>query len=79
MHDFKLKQQIIKVLPELKKIPYSRIFDEVLKIFLTGHAEKSLNLFINFNLSRKVDYSKNIYSDNYLTSSLAQCLSSLFS
>lgn len=49
--DFKLKQQIIKVLPELKKIPYSRIFDEVLKIFLTGHAEKSLNLFINFNLS----------------------------
>ena len=48
----KLKQQIIQVLPELKKIPYSRLFDEILKIFLTGYAENSFKLVNDFNLAK---------------------------
>ena len=50
--DNKLKQQIIKVVPELKKIPYSRLFDEILKIFLTGYAENSFKLVNDFNLAK---------------------------
>ena len=50
--DNKLKQQIIQVLPELKKIPYSRLFDEILKIFLTGYAENSFKLVNDFNLAK---------------------------
>ena len=37
----------------LENIPYSRLFDEVMKLFLTGHALKSVVLFNKFNLSRK--------------------------
>ena len=48
----KLKQQIIQVLLELKKIPYSRLFDEILKIFLTGYAENSFKLVNDFNLAK---------------------------
>ena len=50
--DNKLKQQIIQVLPELKKIPYSRLFDEILKIFLTGYAENSFKLVNDYNLAK---------------------------
>ena len=37
----------------LENIPYSRLFDEVMKLFLTGHALKSVILFNKFNLSKK--------------------------
>lgn len=37
----------------LEKIPYSRLFDEVMKLFLTGHALKSVVLFNKFKLSEK--------------------------
>jgi poly(A) polymerase len=37
----------------LEKIPYSRLFDEVMKLFLTGHGLKSIVLFNKFNLSKK--------------------------
>lgn len=37
----------------LEKIPYSRLFDEVMKLFLTGHGLKSVVLFNKFNLSKK--------------------------
>ena len=37
----------------LENIPYSRLFDEVMKLFLTGHALKSVILFNKFNLSEK--------------------------
>tara|TARA_B100000035_G_C21036684_1_gene571406 strand:+ start:2856 stop:4094 length:1239 start_codon:yes stop_codon:yes gene_type:complete len=37
----------------LEKIPYSRLFDEVMKLFLTGHALKSVVLLNKFNLSEK--------------------------
>ena len=35
----------------LKSIPYSRLFDEVMKFFLTGHAQESMVLFNKYNLS----------------------------
>lgn len=35
----------------LKSIPYSRLFDEVMKFFLTGHAQESMVLFKKYNLS----------------------------
>ncbi len=37
----------------LDNIPYSRLFDEIMKLFLTGHAVKSFHLFNEFNLSQK--------------------------
>jgi len=35
----------------LKSVPYSRLFDEVMKFFLTGHAQESMVLFKKHNLS----------------------------
>jgi len=35
----------------LKSVPYSRLFDEVMKFFLTGHAQESMMLFKKYNLS----------------------------
>ncbi len=35
----------------LKSVPYSRLFDEVMKFFLTGHAQESMVLFRKYNLS----------------------------
>jgi len=37
----------------LETIPHSRLFDEILKFFLTGHAKKSLKIFREFNLTKK--------------------------
>tara|TARA_B110000037_G_scaffold149362_1_gene168576 strand:+ start:13232 stop:14476 length:1245 start_codon:yes stop_codon:yes gene_type:complete len=35
----------------LKSVPYSRLFDEVMKFFLTGHSQESMVLFKKYNLS----------------------------
>ena len=35
----------------LKSVPYSRLFDEVMKFFLTGYAQESMVLFKKHNLS----------------------------
>jgi len=35
----------------LKCVPYSRLFDEVMKFFLTGHSQESMVLFKKYNLS----------------------------
>jgi poly(A) polymerase len=35
----------------LKSVPYSRLFDEVMKFFLTGHSQQSMALFKKYNLS----------------------------
>jgi len=37
----------------LETIPHSRLFDEILKFFLTGHAKKSLRIFREYNLTKK--------------------------
>ena len=37
----------------LETIPHSRLFDEILKFFLTGHAKNSLRIFIEYNLTKK--------------------------
>ncbi len=37
----------------LEGIPHSRLFDEILKFFLTGHAKKSLIIFREYNLTKK--------------------------
>ena len=37
---------------QLQSIPYSRLFDEIMKLFLTGHALQSFDLFKRFNLSK---------------------------
>ena len=44
------------ILPSMKlleTIPHSRLFDEILKFFLTGHAKKSLIIFREYNLTKK--------------------------
>tara|TARA_B110000037_G_scaffold121722_1_gene139107 strand:+ start:2046 stop:3284 length:1239 start_codon:yes stop_codon:yes gene_type:complete len=35
----------------LKSVPYSRLFDEIMKLFLTGHAQEGMVLFKKYNLS----------------------------
>ena len=35
----------------LETVPYSRLFDEIMKFFLTGHAQESMVLFKKYNLS----------------------------
>ena len=35
----------------LQSVPYSRLFDEVMKFFLTGHSQESMVLFKKYNLS----------------------------
>ena len=37
----------------LETIPHSRLFDEILKFFLTGHAKNSLSIFREYNLTKK--------------------------
>ena len=37
----------------LENVPYSRLFDEIMKLFLTGHAVKSMSLFKKFQLAKK--------------------------
>jgi len=37
----------------LEAIPHSRLFDEILKFFLTGHAKKSLIIFREYTLTKK--------------------------
>jgi len=37
----------------LDKVPYSRLFDEIMKLFLTGHGVKSMDLFKKFQLAYK--------------------------
>ncbi|MGE4597360.1 MAG: polynucleotide adenylyltransferase PcnB [Methylophilaceae bacterium] len=45
------KDQINTSLKLLNKVPYSRLFDEIMKLFLTGHAIKSFSLFKTYKLS----------------------------
>ena len=37
----------------LENVPYSRLFDEIMKLFLTGHGVKSMDLFKKFQLAHK--------------------------
>ena len=46
------KKHILDTLPKLANVPYSRLFDEILKIFLTGHAVDSFKLFEEYGLSK---------------------------
>ena len=41
---------IKKFIPLLENIPYSRIFDEMMKFFLTGHAKKSIFVLKEYQL-----------------------------
>jgi poly(A) polymerase len=41
---------IKKLIPLLDNIPYSRIFDEMMKFFLTGHAKKSIYVLKEYQL-----------------------------
>ena len=41
---------IKKLIPLLDNIPYSRIFDEMMKFFLTGHAKKSIFVLKEYQL-----------------------------
>ena len=49
----------------LKSVPYSRLFDEVMKLFITGHAQESMVLFKKFNLSKI--YFPTLNTDNKLS------------
>ena len=49
----------------LKSVPYSRLFDEVMKLFITGHAQESMVLFKKFNLSKI--YFPTLDNDNKLS------------
>ena len=42
--------KIKKLIPLLDNIPYSRIFDEMMKFFLTGHAKKSIFVLKKYQL-----------------------------
>ena len=57
----------------LKSVPYSRLFDEVMKLFLTGHAQKSMALFKKYNLCSmyfpSLENENKIYN-NFLTQGL---------
>ena len=46
-------KQIEPSMKLLETIPHSRLFDEILKFFLSGHAKKSLRLFREYNLTKK--------------------------
>lgn len=48
-----LTDHINQSLSLLDKVPYSRLFDEIMKLFLTGHGVKSMNLFKKFLLADK--------------------------
>ena len=43
--------ELIKSTSLLKSVPYSRLFDEIMKLFLTGHAQESMVLFEKYKLS----------------------------
>jgi poly(A) polymerase len=43
--------EITNSLGLLKSVPYSRLFDEIMKLFITGHAQESMILFKKHNLS----------------------------
>lgn len=45
------KKQIKPSIVLLNKIPHSRLFDEVMKFFLTGHATESIKVFKSYDLS----------------------------
>jgi poly(A) polymerase len=48
-----LTDNINHSIPLLDNIPYSRLFDEIMKLFLTGHGVKSMALFKEFQLAYK--------------------------
>ncbi|MDC0422924.1 polynucleotide adenylyltransferase PcnB [Methylophilaceae bacterium] len=48
-----LTDHINQSLSLLDKVPYSRLFDEIMKLFLTGHGVKSMTLFKKFLLAHK--------------------------
>ena len=49
----------------LKTIPHSRLFDEILKFFLTGHAKNSLKIFREYNLTKKYLPSIDFLNSNF--------------
>lgn len=48
-----LSDQISNSIHLLDTVPYSRLFDEIMKLFLTGHSVHSLMLFKRYNLAKK--------------------------
>lgn len=48
-----LTEHINQSLSLLDKVPYSRLFDEIMKLFVTGHGVKSMTLFKKFLLAHK--------------------------
>ena len=48
-----LTDHINQSLSLLDKVPYSRLFDEIMKLFVTGHGVKSMTLFKKFLLAHK--------------------------
>jgi poly(A) polymerase len=46
----------------LQSVPYSRLFDEVMKFFFTGHSQESMVLFKKYNLSNL--YFPSLENDN---------------
>ena len=57
----------------LKSVPYSRLFDEIMKFFLTGYAQQGMVLFKKYNLSNiympSLDNTNKIYN-NFLLQGL---------
>ena len=55
--DMNIHHDTLKLIePSMKllgTIPHSRLFDEILKFFLTGHAKNSLRIFREYNLTKK--------------------------
>jgi len=55
--DMKIHHEtLIQIKPSMKlleTIPHSRLFDEILKFFLSGHARNSLQIFKEYNLTKK--------------------------
>ena len=49
----------------LETIPHSRLFDEILKFFLTGHAKNSLKIFREYNLTKKYLPSIDFLNSNF--------------
>ena len=60
----------------LDSVPYSRVFDEILKFFLSGHAKNSLNVFREYNLTNKYLPSINKLEpkfENFVCNALINC------
>jgi poly(A) polymerase len=63
--DKSVRQSIAKHVALLQNVPAARLFDEFLKLFQTGHAEKTFELLWNFELFGQLfpDTDKNLTQD----------------